>query len=69
VLYIAYVLVRGSFVQWYPYPFLNPSNVGGYSGVAAYVVGIAAAFVFASWALLVLGNHRASSAMVSSLQT
>lgn len=57
VLYIGYVLVRGSLVQWYPYPFLNPVNVGGYSGVAAYVVGIAAAFVIAAGALLSIGNR------------
>ena len=31
-LYSAYVLVRGSSVGWYPYPFLNPANVGGYGG-------------------------------------
>ncbi|MES2188673.1 MAG: Pr6Pr family membrane protein [Pseudomonadota bacterium] len=57
VLYIGYVLVRGSLVQWYPYPFLNPMNVGGYSGVAAYVVGIAVAFVIAAGALLAVGNR------------
>ncbi len=57
VLYIGYVLVRGSLVQWYPYPFLNPMNVGGYSGVTAYVVGIAAAFIIAAGALLAIGNR------------
>ena len=57
VLYVAYVLLRGSLVNWYPYPFLNPLNVGGYGGVAGYVVGIAVAFVLAAWALLALGNR------------
>lgn len=57
VLYITYVLVRGALVQWYPYPFLNPLNVGGYGGVAGYVAGIAAAFVFATWVLLAIGNR------------
>lgn len=57
VLYIGYVLVRGSLVNWYPYPFLNPLNVGGYGGVAMYVVGIALAFVVATGALLAVGNR------------
>ena len=26
VIYIVYTLMRGVFVNWYPYPFLNPSN-------------------------------------------
>ncbi len=60
VLYIAWVLIRGSLVNWYPYPFLNPLNVGGYGGVAAYVVGIAVAFVLATWALLAVGNRLGS---------
>lgn len=55
-LYLAYVLIRGSNVGWYPYPFLNPANVGGYSGVAIYAIGIAATFLIASWSLLALGN-------------
>ncbi|MES2068860.1 MAG: Pr6Pr family membrane protein [Pseudomonadota bacterium] len=55
-LYLAYVLVRGSRVGWYPYPFLNPANVGGYGGVAAYAIGIALSFLITAWSLLVLGN-------------
>jgi hypothetical protein len=54
--YLAYVLVRGSSVGWYPYPFLNPANVGGYAGVAAYAVGIALTFFVGGWVLLALGN-------------
>lgn len=33
LLYVIYSLVRGAFVGWYPYPFLNPV-VQGYSSVA-----------------------------------
>jgi hypothetical protein len=59
-LYLAYVLVRGSYVGWYPYPFLNPANVGGYVGVATYVIAIAGTFLIAGWCLLAVGNklHR-----------
>lgn len=60
-LYLAYVLIRGSSVGWYPYPFLNPANVGGYAGVAVYVVGIATTFLIAGWLLLALGNRRHSA--------
>lgn len=28
LVYLSYVLIRGSIVDWYPYPFLNPANVG-----------------------------------------
>ena len=54
--YLVYVLVRGSATGWYPYPFLNPANVGGYGGVAAYAVGIALTFFVGGWALLALAN-------------
>jgi hypothetical protein len=56
--YVLYVLMRGSSTGWYPYPFLNPVNVGGYAGVAVYVVGIALAFLVAGWVLLISGNRR-----------
>jgi len=50
------VLARGAIVGWYPYPFLNPANVGGYGGVAAYVIGIMVVFVVAAGSLFTLGN-------------
>jgi hypothetical protein len=58
--YLVYTLLRGSVTGWYPYPFLNPANVGGYGGVAAYALGIFAAYLLAGSALLAAGNrlHR-----------
>ena len=49
VVWAVYTLVRGPLVTspatglpyWYPYPFLNPHQPGGYLAVAAYIVGIA----------------------------
>lgn len=32
IAYLIYSLFRGSIVNWYPYPFLNPAN-GGYSQI------------------------------------
>ncbi|MDQ6632790.1 MAG: Pr6Pr family membrane protein [Verrucomicrobiota bacterium] len=57
--YLGYVLLRGKNIGWYPYPFLNPANVGGYGGVATYALGIAVTFVLAGWALLTVGNRLA----------
>ncbi len=59
--YLIYVIVRGADTGWYPYPFLNPAQVGGYGGVATYALGIAATFILAAWALLAVGNRLADS--------
>ena len=52
--YLTYVLIRGAWIGWYPYPFFNPSVVGGYGSVAIYAVGIAGVFLLGgltlSWA-------------------
>jgi hypothetical protein len=54
IVWAVYTLVRGELVTnpttgegwWYPYPFLDPHQIGyGYMGVAAYVVAIAAAIL------------------------
>lgn len=57
-LYLAYSMVRGAAVGWYPYPFLNPAKVGGYGGVAVYSLGIAVVVVIAGWALLAWDSRR-----------
>jgi hypothetical protein len=41
IIYLAYSLIRGSVVSWYPYPFLNPGN-GGYGKVFLVSLGISA---------------------------
>lgn len=66
LLYIVFVLVRGAIVGWHPYPFLNPANVGGYGGVAAYVIGIMVVFVSVSWLLFTLGNKLKKNVAVVS---
>jgi hypothetical protein len=37
--YIVYTLVRGTIVNWYPYPFLN-ANDSSYSSIAIVILGI-----------------------------
>ncbi len=48
LLYLAYALVRGAAVGWYPYPFLDPA-VAGYGAVAVYVAGILGVFLALGW--------------------
>lgn len=47
--YFAYSLIRGSVVNWYPYPFLNPTLEGGWSRLVITSIIIAAVFVFLVW--------------------
>ena len=61
VLYLGYIVLRGHSVNWYPYPFLNPVEVGGYGVVALYSLGIALTFLAAGGSLLFLGNYLGRS--------
>jgi hypothetical protein len=63
--YLAYVLLRGVSMGWYPYPFLNPAGVGGYGGVAMYSVGIFLTFLVVGSALLAAGTRTAAVASSS----
>lgn len=53
--YLAYSLIRGAAINWYPYPFLNPAN-GGYGTVAVTCVFIAVGFIAMTLLILFLGN-------------
>ena len=41
IAWAVYTMIRGPLVGWYPYPFLDPAQPGGYGAVAVYVLGIA----------------------------
>jgi hypothetical protein len=56
--YLSYTLIRGAAVDWYPYPFLNPTKAGGYLGVTGYCVVIFVLFVFGGGFLLKLNNKQ-----------
>jgi hypothetical protein len=45
LLWVVYTLIRGVREDWYPYPFLDPDESGGYAGVFGYAVAVFAAFV------------------------
>ncbi|CAN5356863.1 Pr6Pr family membrane protein [soil metagenome] len=57
VAYVVYSLIRGPIVDWYPYPFLDPGESGGYLRVALYCAGITTGVVFATL-LLVWNTQR-----------
>lgn len=66
LLYLAYVLIRGSIVGWYPYPFLDPDKVGGFGGVGVYILGIFVVFFAVSWLSLMVGNKLNGNVAVAS---
>jgi hypothetical protein len=56
IAYCVYSLIRGPIVDWYPYPFLDPDEAGGYLGVAAYAIAIAILFFGLVWLVVRLGS-------------
>lgn len=54
--YLVYSLMRGSFVNWYPYWFIDPARAGGWGGVVVFAVAISVGFLVVSLAMLWLGN-------------
>ncbi len=57
LVYIVYVLTRGAATAWYPYPFLNPANVGGARGVAPYIAAILVLFVVVGWSAVAVATR------------
>lgn len=56
--YAPYTLIRGSAVNWYPYPFLDPNwNNAGYGRVFAYCAGITVFMVGLAAAIGWAGNY------------
>jgi len=55
--YLAYSLLRGPLVAWYPYPFLDPRRAGGYPLVALYGVGIALGFFLFIVLIVTIGRR------------
>ncbi len=55
LVFAGFSLLRGPFVEWYPYPFLDPRD-NGWTSVSLYVLGIAVGFLLFSWLVIVAGN-------------
>jgi hypothetical protein len=58
LVYVAYTLVRGAIVDWYPYFFVDPNRTGGYLLVAGDCVAIAAGILALVAATTWVGNRR-----------
>jgi uncharacterized membrane protein len=56
--WVAFTLVRGAIIDWYPYPFLTPSVVGGYGGVSIYIVAIAGFILAIAVGAVAVGRVR-----------
>ncbi|WAH98628.1 Pr6Pr family membrane protein [Arthrobacter sp. MMS18-M83] len=56
VAYLTYSLIRGSFVNWYAYWFIDPARAGGWGGVVVFAMAIAIGFLAVSLAMMRLGN-------------
>lgn len=63
--YVAYTLVRGSLVHWYPYPFMNV-ELHGASVVAMYLGIMFAGSVILAAGIVALGNNGATRRRPSS---
>lgn len=57
--YVVYTLVRGPYVDWYPYPFLDVS-LHGYGGVAWRCVVLSVGFAAGAVLVVVVGNRMAA---------
>ena len=64
--WLAYTLVRGAAVGWYPYPFLDPAHAGGYGSVAVTSLIILVAGAVLSLVVARLGNRLAPGSVPSS---
>jgi len=60
LVWLIYTMIRGLIIDWYPYPFLEPSQPGGYLAVTLYSVGIAITFMVFSWLLVIIGSRMSA---------
>jgi len=58
LVYTIFVLVRGSFVNFYPYPFLNIAKLG-LNQVLLNCIGVTLLFVFLSTLFIAIGRRKA----------
>ncbi len=58
VAYLAYALLRGAAIGWYPYPFLDPRGPDGYAGLITSAGAVVAGFLVAAYLFDQLGRLR-----------
>ena len=64
--WLAFTMIRGAIMGWYPYPFLEPAGAGGIPGVLVYVVGIAAFIIAVASAAIGFARLTAQRELVAS---
>lgn len=64
VAYVAYTLLRGPDVDWYPYPFLDPLLQGGYGRVAISIVVMVAVSAVLAVLINAVGRWRQTAVRV-----
>jgi hypothetical protein len=65
LVYIAYTLIRGAVVDWYPYFFVNPHHSAGYLGVAGGCLAIGLGMIGLILSITWAGNRRGQALAVS----
>jgi hypothetical protein len=58
LVWAVYTMIRGPIVGWYPYPFLNPAQPGGYGAVVIYIIAIAGFIGLMACAVIALSRTR-----------
>jgi hypothetical protein len=58
LVYLLFSLARGAITGWYPYPFLNPSQPGGWLAIAIIIAVILVVGFAMIWAILKLVPRR-----------
>jgi hypothetical protein len=61
LVYLAYSLIRGPIVHWYPYPFLDPRRKGGYEHVALMCVVLAIGMALLALLISWIGDRRSAT--------
>ena len=57
IIYLAYSLIRGSLIGWYPYPFLNP-DTKGYGAIMFIICGLLILALGLSWTITKLSGKK-----------
>lgn len=64
-LYLAYAVGRGAVDGWYPYPFLDPAETGGYPGVAIWVAAALGVILGLGYGYFWWANRRVPAAVTA----
>ena len=54
--WLAYTMMRGYLIGWYPYPFLDPAKMGGYGKVMGTILMVLLGGVLLIWIIVWLGQ-------------